>query len=302
MTCHAGGEAEGRAALAPLIEGLPEPLFDWRGAMPYPAVQSMFDGLLPSGLQWYWRGDFVRELPDAAIDAHLAEAAKAPTELSLMHLYPIDGAVRRVAQDATAWSCRDATWSMVIAGIDPDPKNAAAIRDWARGYWQAVHRFDLGGAYPNFMMDDEGARAAAGDLRRELSAAGGGQAPLRPAEPVPAEPEHPAGLSPTACQPAASRMGVSQCAGPPQGWACVSISPTMRRRTRCRPWRRDLRLSRMFLFPPVREAGRGLARRSSLATPPVYVLNFDCGHLATDAAYARNGMRRQPAPRGRKQR
>ena len=98
MTCYAGGEAEGRAALAPLLEGLPEPLFDWRGTMPYPAVQSMFDGLLPSGLQWYWRGDFVRELPDAAIDAHLAQAAKAPTELSLMHLYPIDGAVQRVAR------------------------------------------------------------------------------------------------------------------------------------------------------------------------------------------------------------
>jgi FAD/FMN-containing dehydrogenase len=157
MTCYDGDEAKGRAALAPLIEGLPDPLFDWRGMMPYPAVQSMFDGLLPSGLQWYWRGDFVRDLPDAAIDAHLAQAAMAPTEMSLMHLYPIDGAVRRKARDATAWSCRNATWSMVIAGIDPDPANAAAVRDWARGYWQAVHPFDLGGAYPNFMMDDEGA-------------------------------------------------------------------------------------------------------------------------------------------------
>jgi hypothetical protein len=157
MTCFAGDEAKGRTALAPLIEGLPDPLFDWRGSMPYPVVQSMFDGLLPSGLQWYWRGDFVRDLSDAAIDAHLAEAAKAPTEMSLMHLYPIDGAVRRKAGDATAWNCRNATWSMVIAGIDPDPANAAAVKEWARGYWQAVHPFDLGGAYPNFMMDDEGA-------------------------------------------------------------------------------------------------------------------------------------------------
>ena len=87
----------------------------------------MFDGLLPTGLQWYWRGDFVRDLPDAAIEAHLAAIAKAPSELSLMHLYPIDGAVQRRAQDATAWNCRDATWSMVIAGIDPDPANAGAI-------------------------------------------------------------------------------------------------------------------------------------------------------------------------------
>ena len=123
--------------------------------MPYPAVQSMFDGLLPSGLQWYWRGDFVRDLPDAAIDAHLAAIARSPSELSLMHLYPIDGAAQRRATDATAWHCRDATWSMVIAGIDPDPANAGAIADWARDYWEAVHPFNPGGAYPNFMMDDE---------------------------------------------------------------------------------------------------------------------------------------------------
>ena len=81
-----------------------------------PGVQGMFDALFPKGMQWYWKGDFVKTLPDAAIDAHLEQAAKAPSELSLMHLYPIDGAVHRVGKDETAWNCRDATWSMVIAG------------------------------------------------------------------------------------------------------------------------------------------------------------------------------------------
>jgi hypothetical protein len=55
---------------------LPKPIIDWAGPMPYPALQSMFDGLYPKGLQWYWKGDFVKTLPDAAIDAHLAQAAK----------------------------------------------------------------------------------------------------------------------------------------------------------------------------------------------------------------------------------
>ena len=63
----------------------------------------------------------VKELTDAAIDAHLAQAGKSPSPLSLMHLYPIDGAVRRVGRSDTAWSTRDATWCMVIAGIDADP-------------------------------------------------------------------------------------------------------------------------------------------------------------------------------------
>jgi FAD/FMN-containing dehydrogenase len=77
--------------------------------------------------------------------------------LCLMHLYPIDGAVHRVARDATAWSARDARWSMVIAGIDSDPKKAGALKTWGRAYWKAVHPYNLAGAYVNFMMDDEAA-------------------------------------------------------------------------------------------------------------------------------------------------
>jgi FAD/FMN-containing dehydrogenase len=156
MCCYDGPEDKGRAALAPLLDALPAPWFNWMGMMPYPAVQSMFDGLYPRGMQWYWRGDFVRTLPDAAIEAHLEQAARTPSELSLMHLYPIDGAVHRVGSGDTAWNCRDATWSMVIAGIDANPQKAGPITRWTKDYWEAVHPYDLGGAYPNFMMDDEG--------------------------------------------------------------------------------------------------------------------------------------------------
>ncbi|WP_072385830.1 FAD-binding oxidoreductase [Hyphomicrobium sp. CS1BSMeth3] len=156
MCCFNGSEEDGKKALAPLLDSLPEPWFNWMGVMPYPAVQSMFDGLYPKGMQWYWRGDFVKTLSDDAIDAHLAQAANTPSELSLMHLYPIDGAIHRVGKGETAWSCRDATWSMVIAGIDPDAKKAGDVTQWTKAYWEAVHPYDLGGAYPNFMMDDEG--------------------------------------------------------------------------------------------------------------------------------------------------
>lgn len=174
MSCYNGPEEDGIKALAPLLDKLPAPLFNWMGEMSYPAVQSMFDGLYPKGMQWYWRGDFVKTLPDAAIDAHLAQAAKTPSELSLMHLYPIDGAVHRVDRSATAWNCRDATWSMVIAGIDPDAGNAASVSDWTKTYWETLHPFNLGGAYPNFMMDDEGdarLRATFGDNYQRLVAA-----------------------------------------------------------------------------------------------------------------------------------
>jgi hypothetical protein len=150
-----GTAADGEKALAPLLRTVPTPIFNWMSAMPFPAMQALFDPFFPKGLQWYWKGDFVKALPDEAIETHMAQAARAPSELSLMHLYPIDGAVHRVAKDATAWRARDATWSMVIAGISADPKQADALKAWGRAYWKAVHPFNLEGAYVNFMMDDE---------------------------------------------------------------------------------------------------------------------------------------------------
>jgi len=154
ICCYNGPLDKAEEVMNPIRRELPSPILDWVGPMPFPALQSMFDPILPKGLQWYWKGDFVKELSDEAIDAHLSYAAKAPSELSFMHLYPIDGAVQRVGQNEAAWSCRDATWSMVIAGIDPDPAKAGAITAWAKQYWEAVDPYTLGGAYVNFMMEE----------------------------------------------------------------------------------------------------------------------------------------------------
>jgi hypothetical protein len=155
ISSYNGPAAEGEKVMARLLQSVPPPIFNWMSAIPFPAINALFDPFFPKGLQWYWKGDFVKSLPDEAIDAHIAQAANAPSDLSLMHLYPIDGAVRRVSKDATAWSARDATWSMVIAAIDSDPKRSEALKTWGRGYWKAVHPFNLEGVYVNFMMDDE---------------------------------------------------------------------------------------------------------------------------------------------------
>ncbi|MFW6087231.1 MAG: BBE domain-containing protein, partial [Myxococcota bacterium] len=80
--------------------------------------------------------------------------AEVPTGKSTMHLYPIDGAVHRVAADETAWPCRDGHWSMVIAGVDPDPANKERIATWAKDYWEALHPHSVGGGYINFMMEE----------------------------------------------------------------------------------------------------------------------------------------------------
>lgn len=131
------------------------PAFHFTAPMPYPAVQTMFDGLMPPGLQWYWRGDFFDRITDEAIAVHAKYAAAIPTGLSTMHMYPVDGAAHGAHPDS-AWAYRDAFWSGVVAGIDPDPANAGAIRQWCTDYWQELHPHSMGGGYVNFMGTEEG--------------------------------------------------------------------------------------------------------------------------------------------------
>jgi hypothetical protein len=63
--CYTGDPADADAAFAPVRRMAPQ--WEGIGSVPYPALQSAFDALYPKGLQWYWRGDFVRTVPDEAV-------------------------------------------------------------------------------------------------------------------------------------------------------------------------------------------------------------------------------------------
>ncbi|MEU9088999.1 FAD-binding oxidoreductase [Streptomyces sp. NPDC087901] len=154
--CYTGDLAEGKLEETLSVVNDPAPpAFHFTSPMPYPALQTMFDGLLPKGLQWYWRGDFFDAISDEAIEVHAKYGRNLPTGLSTMHLYPVDGAAHRVGSDATPWAYRDAVWSGVVAGIDPDPANAEAIREWCVDYWTELHPHSMGGAYINFLGEAE---------------------------------------------------------------------------------------------------------------------------------------------------
>lgn len=163
LWCYTG-ETENFEKFVQQARDVAEPIFEFTGEMPYPAIQSMFDDLYPKGHQWYWKGDFVKELNDEAIEIH-DQFGRVPTTQSTMHLYPVNGAVHKVAKEDTAWEKRDANWSMVIAGVDPDPEKVETLKKWGRNYWEALHPHTLGGAYINFMMEEgeERIKATYGD-------------------------------------------------------------------------------------------------------------------------------------------
>lgn len=158
--CIDASDEEAEKAMAPMLS-LAEPLMHGVGRMPIAALNSAFDGLYHPGDQWYWRGDFVREIPDEAIARNREWNERMPTFKSGSHLYPVNGAVHDVAADETAFAFRDANWSQVFIGVDGDPAQAAALREWTVGYWEALHPYSAGGAYVNFMMEEGQARVKA---------------------------------------------------------------------------------------------------------------------------------------------
>jgi FAD/FMN-containing dehydrogenase len=160
VACWAGPLDEGERMLQPIHEVAPV-VAEMVGPMPYPALNSAFDALLPPGLQQYWKANFVRELSDGHIDAQIEWGPKVPTVNATGHIYPINGAVHRVASDATAFAYRDANFATVIAGAWPDPADNEANSAWVRGYYDATAKHSEEGGYVNFMAGDDQDRVKA---------------------------------------------------------------------------------------------------------------------------------------------
>ncbi len=137
VSCWSGPLDEGETQLKTLRDVAPV-VAEHVGPMPYPALNSAFDALVPAGLQHYWKANFVTELTDEIIDAHMAHGPDVPVVNSTVHIYPINGACHRVASDATAFAHREANFATVIAGMWPDPADNEANIAWVRDYYDAT--------------------------------------------------------------------------------------------------------------------------------------------------------------------
>jgi len=149
---YTGPQEKADEVFKPVMEMNPD--FVGVGPMPLPTLNSMFDIFYPKGFQWYWRADFIDEIPDEAVLKHAEYGKALPTPHSTMHLYPINGKAHKVSETDTPWAYRKANWSQVIVGVDPDPANNEKITKWTKDYYNAIHPYSSGGAYINFMMEE----------------------------------------------------------------------------------------------------------------------------------------------------
>jgi FAD/FMN-containing dehydrogenase len=158
--CNTAGLERSTEALETFRAAAP-PMLDGTGEVPFPALQSAFDPLIPAGSRMYWRAHFLDDLPAGAAAECRRFGESSPTWVSQTHIYPIDGAAARVANGDTAWAWRDATYAQVFVGVDAGPGRDDELRDWAVGFSDAIEPFALGGGYSNFLMDEGQERARA---------------------------------------------------------------------------------------------------------------------------------------------
>ena len=158
VSCWTGEHEEGAKVLQGFRDVGPV-MAEHVGAIPYTALNALFDPLLPRGLQHYWKAVFAGDLTDEVIAIHAEHAQRMPAVNTAVHLYPVNGAVHDVAPDATAWGHRDAKYATVLAGMWPDPADNAANIAWVKDYYAALAPHSLAGGYVNFASGDDQARA-----------------------------------------------------------------------------------------------------------------------------------------------
>ncbi len=160
IICYTGSIEEGERIIKPLRTSC-QPAIDLVSPTPYTSLQKMLDAGNPPGWQNYWKSEFLKDLSDEAIDTLIDHAAKRPSPMSKMLIGHLLGAVKRVGDDKTPYSHRDAPFIINIVGMWSDTtKNEENIK-WARNLWNAVQPFSTGGVYVNFLMTEGADRVMA---------------------------------------------------------------------------------------------------------------------------------------------
>jgi FAD/FMN-containing dehydrogenase len=165
VPCYAGPPDQGEKVVERLRKFGP-PAVDMIGAMPYVAVQRMFNDAFPPGRYNYWKSSLTPGLTDQLLDTIVEHMARVPSPHSAVMLEHYHGAYSRPAATATAYSHRRPTYDVVIIANWTDPADNARNIAWTRELFAAVQPQVSAAAYVNFLDADEGAervRAAYGE-------------------------------------------------------------------------------------------------------------------------------------------
>jgi len=152
---YVGDPAEGVKVLQPLRDLAPA--VDLFQPMPYCAFQGLLDPMVPKGLRSYWRGEYLKELSNGAIDAfveHAPRLAASGMPFSQIIFLRIGQGVAGVDDEATAFSHRDAAYLFHPISMWQDPADDGRMIAATRAFCEAMRPFATGAAYLNFTAED----------------------------------------------------------------------------------------------------------------------------------------------------
>lgn len=161
---YVGDAGEGAAVVQPLKDL--DPVVDHIAPMPYTAFQAVLDPLAPWGVRSYWRGEYMRELSDDAIETFLAHGVDLTLlgpPLSQMVIFRIGQGVAAVPDEATAFSHREARYLFHPISIWTDPADDGRMIAASRAFAAAMRAFSTGASYLNFTPEADRVRDAYGD-------------------------------------------------------------------------------------------------------------------------------------------
>ena len=191
--CYAGAIDEGEQVVRPLRE-FGTPVLDLCVPKPYVEHQGMFDASYPHGWWYYIRACDVAELTDEVIDITVEHSERIESPLTAFPIWQQGGAIARVGENETAFNGRGAGHTFNVAGATAGPEGFDEEREWVADVLVGAR------AVPHERVRQlphgRGRGADPRCVRRgEVRQAEGAQAPLRPGQPLPPEPEHPADLA-----------------------------------------------------------------------------------------------------------
>jgi FAD/FMN-containing dehydrogenase len=155
IVVYVGDPGEGEEVLRPLVEW-GEPWVKMVQPMPYVAVQQMIDPDSPWGINDYFKIDYLRELPDEAVDTVIEKAAGIASPFTQVIIAPLGGALDRTDRSSMALEIPpDAKWFYFYLAMWWDPEMGDGETAWARGFMDTMRPWGLGKAPPNFITSDD---------------------------------------------------------------------------------------------------------------------------------------------------
>jgi FAD/FMN-containing dehydrogenase len=154
FVCYTGSLADGEKIVAS-IKAFGSPVGDIIQRRPYVSQQSLLDATQPKGRRYYWKSEYLPGLNPKLFATIRRHAAAIASPHSAIILFPIDGALNRLAEDHSAVGNRDAAWVLNITASWEKPEDDTTNIEWARTAWQDMCSFSTGGTYINFLTEEE---------------------------------------------------------------------------------------------------------------------------------------------------